>query len=480
MRRQFILKYENEECELDSEKDFFIGRLSGNDLCLKARFVSRRHARIFFSKSVFSWEDLNSTFGTTLVKKNGKQYHFKNESVTLDAPCWIRPGDGDLTILFTFRKAPMNRTIADGKDLMDGGRYRQARDLFRDIILKNPQDPDGYYYAGLSAYKLGDLQDAIDGFSTYLFIRKDDLAVRLDLGKVYEKIGRMDLAERCYKFILEKKPEHPRALKRVRNLDRHQPGTGRKGVSKKTGEIFESQDTTVRDVQMGRYRVTYEFIAHNDTIKEVLKALEIARGDLGKILAFLPADPIRVNLEIPIGSVAGQTDREGITLSLDKAHLDERPFLDVLVTHEYAHYALGSYTDFSPHLPWWLHEGFAQHASQKLTLSRLMGMRQVLDAGELKPLSELTDEPSEEYEDEVLDVEYLHAHAAVEFFMEFYGHKGLRVFAKALEIRKDIDKAFKKIGTTLSRFEKEWVDWIKANALEDGNKLTQKIHARKF
>ncbi|MDJ0839934.1 MAG: ATP-binding protein [Acidobacteriota bacterium] len=66
----YVTSPPHEACEIDmTGRSVIIGRASGCDLILKQPGVSRRHARLFFTKGQWMVEDLGSTHGTYLLGK---------------------------------------------------------------------------------------------------------------------------------------------------------------------------------------------------------------------------------------------------------------------------------------------------------------------------------------------------------------------------------------------------------------------------
>lgn len=177
----------------------------------------------------------------------------------------------------------------------------------------------------------------------------------------------------------------------------------------------------------------------------------------------------------PHKDVSGKTGPEGIVLMLDQAHLGKRPFLSVLVTHEYAHYALGSMRGFSRHVPWWFQEGFAQYVSQNLTPNRLSEIKTLLDADRLIPLSALERGMGHINERDILNMAYLESHTAVAYMVKKYHFEGFRKFIAHLREGKRMRSVFKSLGSSYEDFERGWVNWLKECLRMGSVRMTREV-----
>ncbi len=489
MPTHLTLTYNNKEYLFTGKKDFRIGRDGDNDLIIgnedEYYFVSNRHVGISLSNGTFFCEDLKSTNGTTLQNEAGQQRLIPNAPVELKDKGFLLLGKDESVVAVYYSIIESHRTISDGKQLIKDGKIKEASDLFQRIIREDRYNSSAHYWAGVAAARENDIQRAIESYNNCIMLRHDTppLGVLIDIGKLYEKDGQLGRARESYHSVIEVQNNSARTKKlkkeaqdRLDSLFRFQPGVGR-GGQKVTSEIMGAERPG--ETAVAPFFIDFNVSAHGRITVDVLKALQDGFDSIGDVLGELPQGRISVTMKRPTQSISGLTGRKGITLFIELKSLSERVFLDVIVKHEYAHYALGSFTGFSRKVPWWLHEGFAQHLSQNLVFPRLMDMQGIITAGQRIPLEKLVDPPSGRGDQESLDTEYLHAHAAVAFLMKAFSREDLRTFAKTTGAGGGLGKAFKKIGTTMAEFEVNWVAWVRSSAAAGETRLTREIRCSK-
>ena len=475
------LTYQNRTYRIGPDNTpFNIGRLPENNLCLESEYVTDLHGCILVQDGKIVYEDIDSTNGTSIIFQDSSEEFVKKSSVFLSGKGSIRFGGESGAEVF-FKVVDMQWedefedkfSVETGLICIQTGDFKTAFHIFEQLVQKRPDDSSPYYYAGFAASYLNDPETAILRFEQCLMLQPNDANVRIDLGKIYEKAGNRDKALDCYRRVLKADPLNREAEEKLREFARFQAPTSVSSLKGKTREILKGYD--VQKVEGDHFQVTYSVAVHLDILKDILKALETACQDVGRLLKYSPSEIISVTLLEPYGDVSGKTGPDGIELLVNQEILGEKPFLPVLVNHEYAHYALGSITGFSNYVPWWLQEGFSQYVSQNITHNRLINMKALAQERRPIPLSALEKGAGNITDREVVGIAYLEAHLAVAFFIKQHGYEGLRQLIEALNKKKNINKAFTHMRLDFSRFEIEWVEWL-AESVESGTvKLTREI-----
>jgi tetratricopeptide (TPR) repeat protein len=476
-----LLTYQNDTRRIRvSDTPFTIGRLPENDLCLEYDFVSGSHGRITAGEGEFVYEDLDSTNGTYISTPEGDVRFIKKESVPFGKKGSIhfgRDSGPEISFFVTADNTAddleaMAETEA-GVAFLEKQDFKKAFDLFENAIRKRPFDLPAYYYAGFAAYRMEDLNGAILRFEQYRMVRPDDPGVLMALGKAYERAGKIDKARHCYLKIVDKDPNNSDAGTRLNELPRFHEKVSSTPQEQKTAQILGND--MIATVEMHPFQVTYNVASHGRILTDLLKALKLAREHVGTMTDWFPSDTIPVTLLRRYGEATGRTGPEGIFFMIDPKHVGEKSFLTVLVTHEYAHYVLGTMTGFSPRIPWWLQEGFAQHVSQNLTPARLLDKGEMVLTGRVIPLQILEKGPGGTDDRDVIHTAYFEAPAAVAFLEKRHGIEGLRTFIRALKDGHSLAEAFRSIGTEYGRFEKEWTEWMAEGAASGGLRLTREL-----
>lgn len=478
---RLVLTYHNRRHTLsDANPQLTIGRLPDNDLCIEYDVVSGHHGRILLRNGTFVFEDFNSTNGTCIRDRYGREIKVKGASMPLKGEGIIVFGENrDVSVTFSLetkppgqrveKRSPANSAIA----FLKAGEFEKSFELFEKQITEKPDEPDAYYYAGFAASRLEELETAILRFEQYLLLRPKDDRVWMDLGKIYERAGRMKSALHCYRKVAGGERLREDAQIRLKEMARFQAVAPISAADKKTREVLGEE--LVAAVEMEPFQVTYNVAAHGRILNDILKALKTTWQNVGTALNFYPKQTVAVRLVRPLGSTAGRAGFQGITFRVDAEHIGEKLFVPVLVTHEYAHYAMGRLTGFARHVPWWLQEGFAQHMSQNLTPLRLTGIKTLAQNRRLIPLTALEKGLGNITDRELVNTAYLEAHSAVAFFVKRKGYEELRKLIAALKEKGSISVAFERTGQSYDRFEKEWADWLEQGAHNGEVKLTREV-----
>jgi Flp pilus assembly protein TadD len=87
------------------------------------------------------------------------------------------------------------------------GRIHQAVDLYRQILMKNPDDVDALHHLGLASHELGRSEEAIEYLRRAVRLDPGFAEARNSLGFVMAKAGKLDDAAECYRRALELRPD---------------------------------------------------------------------------------------------------------------------------------------------------------------------------------------------------------------------------------------------------------------------------------
>lgn len=86
------------------------------------------------------------------------------------------------------------------------GRYREARDVLREAVTRDPGVPDDWNELGALSLALDDEASALESFRRAAALRPEDALVQHNLGFTLERLGRIEEARACYRRALELDP----------------------------------------------------------------------------------------------------------------------------------------------------------------------------------------------------------------------------------------------------------------------------------
>lgn len=93
------------------------------------------------------------------------------------------------------------------------GKFREALECFKKLIDElNVKWIDAIRHAVSLMLALDDLKDAERYINIGLEIRKDDVALWYFKGELYERLGKLDEALKCYEKVIELQPHYIKAL----------------------------------------------------------------------------------------------------------------------------------------------------------------------------------------------------------------------------------------------------------------------------
>jgi len=88
------------------------------------------------------------------------------------------------------------------------GRFAQAEDLYRQILLAEPNHPEALHFLGLLAHQVGKSEVGIDLIKKAVNFRPDYFEAYINLGNAFRDQGKLDDAIRSYGKALALKPDY--------------------------------------------------------------------------------------------------------------------------------------------------------------------------------------------------------------------------------------------------------------------------------
>ncbi len=97
--------------------------------------------------------------------------------------------------------------------------FAAARQIFSEVVDKNPNSPEGFFDLGLAYKNLKNYDSAIAAFRQAVKINPDDAEAHYQLGLCFSKLGNAEAARGEYETLLEKNKETAKKLQNDANLD---------------------------------------------------------------------------------------------------------------------------------------------------------------------------------------------------------------------------------------------------------------------
>lgn len=105
-----------------------------------------------------------------------------------------------------------------GKNSYDNGEYAQAKDLFNELIKKQPDYAEAFYYLGLTYVQLDKLTDAINELEQASSINTTNVKYQLTYGNImfrlaqegnkFKSLGRMKKGKKIFERVIEIDPDN--------------------------------------------------------------------------------------------------------------------------------------------------------------------------------------------------------------------------------------------------------------------------------
>lgn len=349
-------------------------------------------------------------------------------------------------------------------DYLNQSDYKQALMCFEQVIEKGVPTSAAYYYAGYAAARQDDLDTAIVHFEQYLALVPRDVQAMVDLGKLYERKGLYGKAAIRYRRANELKPGDDSILMRLKDLDRFEPVSDPFRVSRSTEEILGAD--LVEDISTHHFTVLYNIARHGRKINDILKTLEDAYQVVGGHLGIYPKDKVPVVLltdesTLKLGDINtfGTASPKGIQILVTPRSMTEKPFLDVLLVHEYVHYLLDTIIPDGKRLPWWLHEGLAQYESQNMRLDGERIISQMVQNDALIPLDVMEKGIYDSEIPGLVNLAYAQAYSLVEYCVVVHHWDSVRIMLHGLAAGKGV-AAHREAGVQYEILESSWQEWL--------------------
>jgi predicted O-linked N-acetylglucosamine transferase (SPINDLY family) len=106
---------------------------------------------------------------------------------------------------------PLHGPLRQALALHQAGRLPEAKILYEEILLAEPDHPEALHYAGLLAHQLGESETGAALISKALRRRPEYVEAHFNLGKVFKAQGRRDEAAACFRRALTLRPDYAEA-----------------------------------------------------------------------------------------------------------------------------------------------------------------------------------------------------------------------------------------------------------------------------
>ncbi len=102
-------------------------------------------------------------------------------------------------------------TRADGDRLYRDGRYAESVQVFKELTLEQPSNPDLWGRLAAAKYRAGDVDGAARAWDMQDRVTGGDASASYNAGNAYYQSGRLEEAIRRYDRALQLRPDHPAA-----------------------------------------------------------------------------------------------------------------------------------------------------------------------------------------------------------------------------------------------------------------------------
>lgn len=426
----------------------YIGRHKNNAITYSENFISKNHGEFFIQNAGMIYKD-NSRNGSYLSIGSEKIELYSN-SLELNSPGKIYIGDKRGPVI-SF--VPYYSVDTAGIYLIKNKIYDIAHDYYEAIInTKNNFSPDNFKFSALCAYNTGLMEIAVLRMEQYRILRPDDHDAKINLAKIYSDSGNFKKALEIYNIIkIDSYDLYQKHEKTIKELEKFRPSGMEDPDILLTNQIIP-QNSSI-NVKMDNFYIKGELNIHGRIITDVAKCLLIAQENIGKIFGFYPKSTLNVLLIPPSGNRKGIYNGDSIKLALDSYKLWEKPYIEVVVRHEYTHYVFSQLTKKNKELPWWWHEGFAQLFSENLTSFKKKALQEMISKIENKNkiLSIMEDYPVVQQPGQgMLDSYYNISHGAAEIILNKIGYTGIKKIVEDYIKTEDMNISLKKYGLSYS------------------------------
>jgi protein O-GlcNAc transferase len=111
--------------------------------------------------------------------------------------------------------ADMHLSLAN--TLVQRNCWDEAANLYRNLLVLDPERSEVYFNLGSALGKLGKLDEAINSFRTFADLMPDNALVHYTLGNTFKKQGDLEKAIASYREAIARQPNYPEALYNLAN-----------------------------------------------------------------------------------------------------------------------------------------------------------------------------------------------------------------------------------------------------------------------
>lgn len=102
--------------------------------------------------------------------------------------------------------------VEEASELLNEERFREALEVLREVIAKDPTNPYAYFFLGQAFYEVGELEPARDAYRAALTVAPAHLGARIAITHVLRKLGDHREAIKQGMMALEQSPQDADAL----------------------------------------------------------------------------------------------------------------------------------------------------------------------------------------------------------------------------------------------------------------------------
>ncbi len=98
--------------------------------------------------------------------------------------------------------------LARGEEYQLKGRYKEAEELYREVLERDPKNATAYHHLGIMALQGKQLEFAKTLFKAAVDLEPENIRFLMDIGTVYFSLQRLIEATKAYKKVLEIEPDN--------------------------------------------------------------------------------------------------------------------------------------------------------------------------------------------------------------------------------------------------------------------------------
>ena len=110
------------------------------------------------------------------------------------------------------KDADLEKSLAQGTELLDQKRFEQAQEVFLHILSRYPQSADALNCSGICFACMGNMMAALKMMTEAVSLQPGTARFHTNLGELYRRIGRLADAETSLRASLQLRPRDPEAL----------------------------------------------------------------------------------------------------------------------------------------------------------------------------------------------------------------------------------------------------------------------------